>query len=147
MISRSLSFFQTQQKLVFQQVELAGERKREEEKKTNKRKEKLMLLAFQRDDSTGFIQSPQHRQHRREMGENGCMCLFSLFSSVQILYAFEYICECVCIHAFVLCTVWILLRPNFSYLKNSTGGTCTFFIPSQGLPTTSQGLYLHVCTF
>lgn len=62
-----------------------------------------MLLAFQRDDSTGFTKSPQHRQHRREMGENGCTCLFSLYASLQTVY--EYICECVCIHAFVFCTV------------------------------------------
>lgn len=88
--------------MFLQQAELAGEREREEEKKANERREKSMLLAFQRDDSNGFTKSPQHRQHRREMGENGCTCLFSLQASVQIVYAFEYICECVCIHTLCL---------------------------------------------
>jgi len=40
-------------------VKLAGEKEREEEKKKKgERREKWMLLAFQRDDSTGFTKSP-----------------------------------------------------------------------------------------
>lgn len=41
-----------------------------------------MLLAFQRDDSTGFTKSPRCRQHRGEMGENGCAC--SAFSQQKV---------------------------------------------------------------
>lgn len=85
-----------------------------------------MLLAFQRDDSTSFTKSAQHRQHHREMGENGCTCLCSVYASVQTVYAFEYICVCVCSYTFCVCTVSVLLRPYFSYRKECVGGTCTF---------------------
>lgn len=87
-----------------------------------------MLLAFQRDDSTS-----QHRQHHRVMGQNSCMFLLSLYASVQIVYAFEYICE----------RVWasmLLVRLKFCLKKDSDSkkqrlwvGLGTFFlIPSQG---------------
>lgn len=74
--------------MFLQQAELAGEQEREEGKrgkKANERREKSMLLAFQRDDSTGFTKSLRHRQHCREMGGNGCTCLVSRHAPLQIV--------------------------------------------------------------
>lgn len=84
-----------------------------------------MLLAFQRDDSTCFTKSPRHRQHHGEMGENSCTCLFSIYASVQIVYASEYICQCVCVHA-VLCQKPFKTLFQLSQKRVQVGVTCTF---------------------
>lgn len=130
---------------MFHWAELAGEREREEERKANEGREKSMLLAFQRDDSTRFTKSPRHRQHHGEMGENSCTCLFSIYASVQIVHAFEYICQCVCIHA-VLCQkpFKTLFQPS---QKESVGGwDLHLFIHLWGLQTAPEGLHLHACS-
>lgn len=86
------------------------------EKKAKERREKSMLLAFQRDDSTGFTKSPQHRQHRREMGENGCTCFPSMLlcKLCMLLNRFVNVLETT-LFVFVLSKSF--LRPYFSYFK------------------------------
>lgn len=81
--------------MFLQQAKLAGEREREEKKRANERREKSMLLAFQRDDSTGFTKSPQHRQHCREMGGNVRVWFLSvlLCKLCMPLYIFASVCE------------------------------------------------------
>lgn len=81
-----------------------------------------MLLAFQRDDSTS-----QHRQHRREMGQNSCMYLLSLYASVQIVYAFVYICECVWASMLLGRLKFCLKRIQTVKNTKIVGGTFFFF--------------------
>lgn len=84
------SFSKSQQKPVFQLAKLAGKKGGggggwgvgDEERA------KSMLLAFQRDDSTGFTERPGRSQRHGETGENSCTFVFSSpclrFSSARL---------------------------------------------------------------
>lgn len=94
MVSLALFFWNPTKACVSTASRIGGWARKGGEKKANERREKSMLLAFQRDDSTGFTKSPQHRQHCREMGGNVRVWFLSvlLCKLCMPLYIFVSVC-------------------------------------------------------
>lgn len=92
------SFSKSQQKPVFQLAKLAGKKGGGGggwgQKKM--RREKSMLLAFQRDDSTGFTERPGRSQRHGETGENSRTFVFS---SPCLCFSHAQLCMCLSLGA------------------------------------------------